>query len=315
MRHSKRRLTHKFAYAIIPALSGNALKRHDRTHRSPFPMKQILNLLILLCCLLGCAFAQMELRLEPVRPNYIVGEHVALKLTIINRTDSTLSLTNRPQRPWLNFSVSKRGESTPVSAIATPRFPDLTITPGSTRSFQVNLKSFYRLDLSGSYGAVATIRMPDGVSTCSSNRALFSLVNGGRLRGFKIRAAGKNLEMSVQLATIDGHDNLFGQVTDADTKRIQGACFLARYLNFMQPRIMLDAAQNLHILCQSSPDFYTYAIMNTQGERSHYQLFKRAGGPVDLISTGKGVRPVGVVPYVKPKPGDQNIHHTSDRPF
>lgn len=278
-------------------------------------MKQLLTLLLVLSCLLSSAFAQMELRLEPVRTNYILGEHVALKLTIINRTDSTIALSNRPQRPWLNFSVSKRGEAAPVSAFASPRFPDLTITPGSTRTFQVDLKSFYRLDLSGSYGAVATIRMPDGESTYSSNRALFSLVNGGRLRGFKIRAAGKNLEMSVQLASIDGHDNLFGQVADADTKRVLGACFLARYLNFMQPRIMLDAAQNLHILCQSSADFYTYAIMNTQGERSHYQLFKRAGGPVDLVSTGKGVRPVGVVPYVKPKPGDRNIHNTSERPY
>lgn len=278
-------------------------------------MKQLVNLILVLICLFGSAFAQMELRLEPVRHDYIVGEHVALKLTIINRTDSTISLTNRPQRPWLNFSVTKRGESGPVSAFASPRFPDLTITPGSTRSFQVDLKSFYRLDLSGAYGAVATIRMPDGATTFSSNRALFALASGGKLRSFKIRAGGKNLEVSVRLAVIDGHESLFGQIADTDTQRVQGACFLARYINFMQPRIMLDGAQNLHILCQSTPDFFTYAVMNTRGERSHYQLYKRSGGPVDLISTGKGVAPVGVTPYVKPKPTDQNIHHTSDRPF
>lgn len=278
-------------------------------------MKQILNLLLVLACLLSSAFAQLELRLEPVRHDFILGEHVALKLTIINRSDSTISLVNRPMRPWLNFTVSMRGEATPVSAFARPRFPDLTITPGSTRSFQADLKTFYRLDVSGSYGAVATIRMPDGVTTCSSNRALFALISGGNVRSFKIRAGGKNLETSVRLAVIDKHGNLFGQVTDTDSKRVLGACFLARYLNFMQPRIMLDAAQNLHVLCQSSPDFYTYAVMNTRGERSHYQLYRRVGGPVDLISTGKGVSPVGVAPYVKPKAGDRNIHRTSDRPY
>lgn len=277
-------------------------------------MKQILNLLLVLVCLFGSAFAQMELRLEPVRHDYILGEHVALKLTIINRTDSTVRLANRPQRPWLNFSLSKRGEASPVSAFASPRFPELTITPGSTRSFQIDLKSFYRLDTSGSYGAVATIRMPDGITTCSSNRALFALAGGGKVRAFNIRAGGKNLEMSVRLANIDGHAGLFGQVTDADTKRVQGACVLGRYLNFMKPRIMLDGAQNLHVLCQSTPDFYTYAVMNTRGERSHYQIYKRTGGTVDLISTGKGVTPVGVTPYVKPK-ADDNLHHTSDRPF
>lgn len=278
-------------------------------------MKQLLNLILILVSLLGSAFAQLELRLEPVRHDYILGEHVALKLTIINRSDSTIALSNRPQRPWLNFSVSKRGEASPVSAFASPRFPNLTITPGSTRAFQVDLKTFYRLDTSGSYGAVATIRLPDGATTCSSNRALFALASGGKVRTFKIRAGGKNLEMSVRLANIDGHENLFGQVTDTDTQRVQGACFLCRYLNFMQPRVMLDSAQNLHVLCQSSPDFFTYAVMNTRGDRSHYQLYKRTGGPVDLVSTGKGVAPVGVAPYVKPKSNEQNIHHTSDRPF
>lgn len=278
-------------------------------------MKQLLTLLTAVCCLLSSAFAQLELRLDPTRHDFIVGEHVTLKLTIINRTDGSVRLTNTPGRPWLNFSVGKRGESGPVSAYASPRFPDLTITPGSTRSFQVDLKSFYHLDLSGSYNAVATIRMPDGQTTYSSNRTLFAMTTGGNVRSFKISAGGKNLEISARLAHIDGHDNIFGQVMDADSRRVLGACFMARYLNFMQPRIMLDAAQNLHVLCQSSPDFYTYAVMNTKGERSHYQLYRRAGGQVDLVSTGKGIQPVGVVPYVKPKATDQNIHHTSDRPF
>lgn len=278
-------------------------------------MKHILCFLLALCCLFATASAQMELRLEPVRHDYILGEHVALKLTIINRTDSSIALKNSPGRPWLNFIVSKRGEPGPVSACASPRFPELTLTPGSTRSFQVDLKSFYRLDVSGTYNAVATIRMPDGQTTYSSNRALFALASGGKVRAFKVRAGGKNLEMSVRLASIEGHDNLFGQVADADTNRVIGACFLGRYLNFMQPRIMLDSAQNMHILCQSSPDFYTYAVMNTQGDRAHYQLYKRTAGPVDLISTGKGVQPIGLTPYVKPKAGEQNVHHTSDRPF
>lgn len=278
-------------------------------------MKQLLNLLLVLCCLLSSALAQVELRLAPVRHDYILGEHASLKLTLINRTDGSVALTNRPGRPWLNFLVSKRGESCPVSPFATPRFPDLTLTPGSTRSFQVDLKTFYHLDVTGNYNAVAVIRMPDGQSTCSSNRTSFALIDGGKVRSFRVRAGGRDLEMFVRLASIDGHDTLFGQVADANSQRVLGACFLGRYSNFMKPRIMLDAAQNLHILCQSSLEFYTYSVMNTRGERAHYQLYRRAAGPVDLVSTGKGVRPIGLVPYVKPKPGDQNIHHTSDRPF
>ncbi|MBR5184893.1 MAG: hypothetical protein IKW19_01215, partial [Akkermansia sp.] len=86
-------------------------------------MKTIYQILLTMFCLLlgSQAFAQVELRLQPVRKDFIVGENVALKLTIINQTDASISLKNAPDRPWLNFSVTKRGEQAPVSPIATAR--------------------------------------------------------------------------------------------------------------------------------------------------------------------------------------------------
>lgn len=278
-------------------------------------MKHLTCLLMPLLALMSLAHAQIDVRLEPARHDYIVGENVALNLTIVNHTDSTISLGNRPGRPWLNFVINRRGENSPVSPFATPRFPDVKLTPGSKRSVQVNISDFYHLLQSGAYGATAVVRLTDSEATFSSNRGLFSLVEGGTVRSFKVRAGGKNLEMTVRLAHMEQHDNLFGQVRDTDTNRVVGACFLARYLNFMKPCIMLDSAQNLHVLCQSSPDFFTYAVMGTQGQRSHSQLYRRTAGPVNLISTGRGVQPTGVAPYVKPKPGQENLHKTSERPF
>ena len=145
-------------------------------------MKNIFHILLTALCMLLCnpVFAQIELRLQPVRKDFIVGENVALKLTIINQTDATVKLTNTPGRPWLNFCVTKRGEQGMISPIATARFPEITITPGSTRSFEFNLKSIYRLGINGNYSVSATIRMPDGHSTYSSNRAQFTLTNGGK---------------------------------------------------------------------------------------------------------------------------------------
>ena len=56
--------------------------------------------------------------------------------------------------------------------------------------------------------------------------------------------------------------------------------------------------------------------MNTHGSRSSAKLYKRIGGqPVDLISTGKGIMPIGLVPYVAPKPGSENTRKASERPF
>ncbi len=279
-------------------------------------MKHIIKLLLLLCCLSAFlpTYAQVELRLQPIRRDFIVGESVALKLTIVNHTDATISLTNIPGRPWLYFMVGHRGQDGPIAPVATPRFPNLKLTPGSSRAFQVELGSFYRLETDGSYWSVATIRMPDGQSTYSSNRALFVMTNGGEVRAFNIQARGQRLRTSLRLARIDNQDSLFGQVRDADTKRIVGACYLGRYLNFMQPRVLLDAAQNMHVLCQSSAEFYTYSIMDTNGKCAQRKVYRRTGGPVDLISTGKGVRPVGLIPYVKPKAGEEGMRRVSERP-
>lgn len=281
-------------------------------------MKNIRYFLFMLLSLLmsSQAFAQVELRLQPVRKDFIVGEEVALRLTIINQTDAAIELKNTPGRPWLNFSLTKRGENAPVSPIAAARFPELNLTPGSTRSFELNLKSMFRLGTAGNYAAVATIRMPDGRTTYSSNRALFSLTNGGKLREFNIQARGQRIVMSLRLAVVGGKECLFGQAVNKDTQQVIGACFMAEYLNFMQPRILLDSAQNLHMLCQSSPDFFTYAVMNTHGKRSSAKLYKRSGGGiVDLVSTGKGIMPVGLTPYVAPKPGSEKTRKASERPF
>lgn len=280
-------------------------------------MKNILLIITVICSLLATfAEAQIELRLEPIRHEFLVGENVALKLTITNQTDSTINLTNTPGRPWLYFVIGRRGESAPITPIASPRFPTLRITPGSRRSFQIQTADFYRLGRDGSHWAVATIRMPDGETTYSSNRTQFVLVQGGEVRAFTIQARGQRLKTSLRLAHIGGQDALFGQVMNLDTKRILGACYLGRYINFMKPRVLLDSAQNMHILCQSSPEFFTYAVMNTHGKRSEHKLYKRAGGgTVDIISTGRGILPVGVVPYVKPKPGTENIRRTSESPF
>lgn len=280
-------------------------------------MKNIYHILLTLICLLlsSQAFAQVELRLQPVRKDFIVGENVALKLTIINHTDASISLKNTPGRPWLNFSMTKRSESGPVTPIATAKFPELVLTPGSTRTFEFNLKTLYRLGTAGNYAVVATIRMPDGHTTYSSNRALFTLTNGGKVRDFNIQARGQRITLSLRLAVINGKECLFGQAINKDTNQVIGACYLAEYLNFMKPSVLLDSAQNMHMLCQSSPDFYTYSIMNTHGGRSSAKLYKRTGGTVDLISTGKGIIPVGVTPYVAPKPGSEKVRKASERPF
>lgn len=269
---------------------------------------------VLLLSLFAQVFGQIEVRMEPVRRDYILGETAAVRLIITNHTDGTVALTGSPERSWLHLTVTQRGNPSPLSPVAIPKYPDIKVLPGSRKAYTIELQPNYRLNREGTYRVVATLRMPDMVTTYSSNAASFNMIPGATMRSFTIQARGQRLQMNVKMLSLDSKTVLFGQVVNPETRIAIGACFLAQYLNFMEPRILLDRAQNLHVLCQSTADFFTYAVMDTHGVRREQKVLKRTGGPVDLVSTGGGIRYIGLAPYVKDKRPNSQYHSATERP-
>ncbi len=284
-------------------------------------MKKIVSLIILVAAILLHlpASAQVEVQLAPNRTDYVAGEGVGVNLTITNHTDAPLKLADTNGRPWLNIILTQRGMNGPVIPKERIGAPPVTIAPGSQRTVSVNLRDKFALDMPGAFRAMATILLPDGRTTYTSNRALFNITTGGAVRTFPIQSRGRRLEMSVRLVRTAKQEGLFGQVVDMDTKRAVGACYMGRYMNFMQPRVFMDGSQNLHVLCQSTPDFFTYSVMNNRGQRLSYQVYRRMpGAPVDLVNTGKGFRPVGLIPYdpkAEAKKQREKVRTTSERPL
>ncbi len=281
-------------------------------------MKNIATLLlttfILLLGFAEQAAAQLDVRLTPVRREFLLGESVALKLTLTNHTDRSIVLDNMPDRPWLTFTITQSGSNNTLSPTAIPRFPKVELTPGSTRSFQVDLKPYYNFNVANTYKAIASVRMPDMKTAHSSNRAGFTLSFGGNVSSFSVQAGGKTLQMCVKLMRVGEKDYLFGQVLDNGSRSVLGACAVGPYLNFMKPRCLLDRAQNLHILCQSTPTLFSYCVMGTNGKRIHHQTLTRTSGPVDIVSMGGSIRLVGLRQYERPKPEEEGIRKTSERP-
>ncbi|MCQ2366505.1 MAG: hypothetical protein MJ056_05015 [Akkermansia sp.] len=265
------------------------------------------------------ASAQVEVQLTPNRTDDVAGEGVGLSLTVTNNTDTTLDLKDVAGHSWLNIILTQRGMGGPVIPKDNSGFPPVSIGPGSQRTITVNLRDKYALDTPGAFRAIATILLPDGRTTYTSNRALFNITTGGTIRSFPIQSRGRRLEISARLVRTAKQEGIFGQVVDMDTKRAVGACYMGRYINFMQPRVLLDGAQNLHVLCQSTPEFFTYSVMNNRGQRLSYQVYRRVPGvPVDLMNTGKGFRPVGLTPYdpkAEAKQQREKLHSTSERPL
>ena len=279
-------------------------------------MKHIINLIMALFCLLavGQVSAQVDVRVQPVRGEFLLGENVQIKVKITNFTDQALVLANTPDRPWLHFTVTRSGSSHPMAPKVVPVFDKIVVHPGSGHELTFNLRPYFHFTTAGSFRVVATIRMDDMQTTYSSNRANFTLVNGSSVKTFAIQSGDKRLHRHVKMMRAGEKDCLFGQVVNADSGSIIGACFMGQYLNFMEPRVMMDRKQNLHVLCQSTPTYFTYSVMGTDGTRRSYQVMKRTGGPVNLISAGNGISAIGLTPATPPgKSQEENYHTTSDR--
>ncbi len=281
-------------------------------------MKNAIQYLLILFCMqwiLPNTLAQIEVKLEPTRQEFLVGESVTFKLTFVNYSDRAVTLCNSNDYRWLNFNIKQRGSTYPVNAKVLAKYPPLTLSPGSKRAYEVDVKPYYNLENEGNYSVTATIVLPGGKLTQTSNNSTFALRQGGVVKSFDVSVRGQRLKLSVKMLAVKGRSCLFGQVSNQDTHGVLGACFLGHYLSFMRPCIMLDRAMNVHVLCQSTPEFFTYSIMDTYGKRRSYKLYRRSGGPVDLISTGGGLRPVGLVPYTPEQRKKDAIHSVSDRPF
>ncbi len=270
-------------------------------------------ILILWSCLTP-VFAQLDVRVAAEGREYMLGEDVKLRLMITNRTDAPVSLVNTPGRCWLFLNVMRRGDVSNIAPSATPRYPNLTLSPGAHKEFTISLSPAYKIRQAGIYRVTATLRLPDMSTVYTSNAALFNVGAGATVQSFRVQARGQRLVLSLRSMMVGDKSILYGQVMDADTRAVLGACRMGEYLNFMQPRVMLDAAQNLHMLCQSTPKYFTYAVMNTFGQLRGRKIMRQVGGPVDLVGSGKGIRCVGVAPYVKPKGERSQYHSATERP-
>ena len=277
-------------------------------------IRNIWTALVLAMGLCMQAYAQLEVRLDGQRRDYILGENVMLKVTIINHMDTAVGLSSTPGRCWLNLQVTRRGSALPEPAASIPNYPSITIPPGSSRAYNIELKPHFSLSKEGSYSVIATLRLPDMKTTYSSNTAVFNMIAGANMRSFTVQVRGQKLRLGLKTLNIGGKDLLFGQVMNIDTRQPVGACYMGQFLNFMEPRVALDKAQNMHMLCQSTAEFFTYSVMDTYGKRRDYKIMKRTGGPVDLVSSGGGIRCIGLAPYSKSKKPKEQYHNASERP-
>ncbi|MEJ6572773.1 MAG: hypothetical protein QNL01_13715 [Akkermansiaceae bacterium] len=266
------------------------------------------------------AEAQVAVRLQINKPNYILNEPVTATVHITNHSGRQLVLKTENGRAWLNFHVTSSGRIIPISRKV--NYGTVIIPTGQTVARKVSLSSSYALGSMGNYTCQATVNMPGPTRNgFTSNRVHCTITNGRTVwiqRAGIPKAPGEIREY--KLITFSGNrsNELFARVSSTNSGQNIATIPLGKILTFRKPKGTLDRANNMHALYQVKPDIFGHSCISPNGEVKFTSFHKRgASGDPRLVDLGDGVvRVAGGVPYSAQAEATQRakIHNISERP-
>ncbi len=271
-------------------------------------MKRILSYLFLLFVVSLPALAQLFVRMEPIKKQFISGEPVQMRLTISNNTGRPIKLQGTDRVSWLDIHLENNDGSVPLPQSRFANFPPLSIPAGKQVSRLINLRHFYDLSRDGSYKAVALVHSPDRRSSYSSSKQLFSIVSGMPIWSQVAMPQGQRpCKYAVLSMTNRQRNHLYIQVRDAETGVPLNATNVGEWLSFFDPVCRVDAHGSLHTLFMATPTIFGYAIVNPNGVRKSLQYYKRISGtlPTLVYFPNGSVRVSGAIQFDPTKPAQQ----------
>ncbi len=281
-------------------------------------MKSPLHFLLLLLIsmiMLPAVHAQIDVRIDPERRQYLEGEPIIMNLYMRNNTDQTVILTNEPNRAWLHLNVTSATYPNGVPRLILAKFPTVTISPGSTVAYKLDVQPAFRFHKNETHTITATIRMPDHRTTYGSAPTTFSLNHGYTFRKFDLSNKGRDIEIHAKTMDVASTPCLFAQAIDKRSQLVLSSSYLGRYLPYMKPIYLLDNKQHMHIFFQTTDKYFIYAVVSPEGKKTKHAVYVRTQGPIDLIALQGSIKILGAAPYVAPKESQDKIRSASDRPF
>ncbi|BDS07711.1 hypothetical protein NT6N_27510 [Oceaniferula spumae] len=279
-------------------------------------------LLAAVFCLLACsqAHAQVAVRLQMNKSNYLLNEPVTATITITNHAGRQLVLAGNANQSWLSFQMTSGGRVVPPARRMA--YKPAVIPAGQSISRVVSLTTSYALGNMGNYTCSASVRMPGpAINGFTSNRVHFT-VTGGRTAWLQRAgipgAPGEIREYKLITFSANRGMELYADVASKNTGRNIATIPLGKILSFRNPTATLDGKNNMHALYQVKPDLFTHTAVSPSGQVLATSYHKRgASGDPRLMTFANGeVRVAGSIPYQPEVEAAQKrkIHNISERP-
>ncbi len=265
------------------------------------------------------AKAQVAVRLQMNKSNYILNEPVTATVHITNHAGRQLILKGEGGRSWLNFHLTSHGRVIPNARRV--NYKPAVIPAGQTVARTVTISSSFALSSMGNFTCETSVSMPGSARNgFTSNRTQFTITKGRVSwvqRAGIPNAPGEIREYKLIRFTGNRAMELFAEVSSANNGRNIATISLGKILTFRKPTGTLDAANNMHALYQVKPDLFTHTCISPDGKVLSVDHHKRgASGDPRLyplkgkvvVAGGKAYNPVAEAAQRK------KIHNISERP-
>ena len=228
--------------------------------------------------------AQIEVDLKMDRTLYVTHEPVTGTLTIINRAGRDLVFGDHQGMSWLDFTVTNgMGHLiTPVQHVRNAK--PIVLAAGQTYEHEVTINRYYPMSTIGVYRVNAVVTFPQIGRVFKTKISSVQITDGQAMWSQIVGVpqghpkAGSYREYSL-MTYYHGARNksLYFRLRDSDSGMVFKTYPLGDYMTVRAPMHAIDRLNRLHVLHMSSPQKYSYTIIDIDGDPISQRRFAEKG--------------------------------------
>jgi hypothetical protein len=271
--------------------------------------------------LLPSVFAQLAMKLELNKQNYIQYEQIYARLIVRNQSGHPIVFgENENLKGKIRFEVETMcGEKVKVLSKPLYKIEDKLLKAGEQESFFIPLSKYFWFSGEGNYKIKATVSHVQIFDEYESNEVEFSIIHSNIIWSTKVGVPSvaeegkkgkkiKDREYSI-ISYHDGKDKLYYLMVQ-DDGYIYGLARLGFDIGTRQPEHMIDRFSRLHILLQAGPDIYSYFIYDISCKLEGKAVYKRLEGSVIKLFEDESTERISVAGGIKASVGSDYIEET-----
>ena len=248
--------------------------------------------LAVLCAAITSARAQIQVDLKFARLQYIAYEPVIATIGITNLAGRDIELRDADGETWFGFEVTG-SETQQIAPVRSMGQPPLRIEAGKRVTQKINLTPLFPVHDYGAYHVRAHVYFPDLQKYFYSQAKVFEVTDARPIWQQTVgvpdgTGPGGVRTYSLLSNRFPDHTSLYVRVQDKDNGIVFATYSLGRMIIFDDPKVEIDATNQLHVLHTSAPRTWSYSVIGLNGELVSHTNYMETKSRPHLVHAANG---------------------------